>query len=137
MFADPIVVLDVSPTAWTTASSTGAGSDVMTLPCISRGPLTSVYRYAISTSHFIDLTIGRQVGRRTRYTFRLTETELVADPINSELNSLKTLTIYCVADVGVLGVGSNWAKMGTLLGALLLQKADGATALSRLIAGET
>jgi DNA mismatch repair protein MutH len=96
-----------------------------------------VYRYAISTSHFIDLTIGRQAGRRTRYTFRLTETELVADPINSELNSLKTSTIYCVADVGVLGVGTNWTKMGTLLGALLLQKADGATALSRLIAGET
>jgi hypothetical protein len=137
MFADPIIVLDVSPTAWTTASSTGAGSDVMTLPCIARGPTSSTYRYAISSSHYIDLLIGRQVGKRSRYTFRVTETELVTDPINSELNSVKTSTIYCVADVGVLGVGSNWEKIGTLVGALLLKKADGATALSRLIAGET
>jgi hypothetical protein len=137
MFADPIIVLDVSPTAWTTASSSGAGSDVMTLACISRGPTSSVYRYSISSSHYIDLLIGRIVGKRSRYTFRVTETELVTDPINSELNSVKTATIYSVADIGVLGTSTNWEKMGSLIGALLLKKSDGTTALSRLIAGET
>jgi hypothetical protein len=117
MFADPLLTIGTLATAATNSVLyTGSGSSLVSYVCTGRGPLSSTYRNTISSTHYVDLLISRQVGKRSRYTVRLTETELVADPINSELNSQKTSTIYLVADVGVLGTGSSWIQMCNALG---------------------
>jgi hypothetical protein len=81
----------------------------------------------VDTTHFIDLFIGRQAGKqgRTRYTARLTETELVPDVVNPTVNSRKTSTVFIVADIGVLGQGTNWAKMLHALSRFLYLPRDG------------
>jgi len=113
MLDDPINLRVVAPTGATAAVAiSGAGSSTFSFERIGVGPTSANYRYTVSSSHYIDMFVGRQVGKsRTRYTVRLTERELVADPINSDLNSVNTATAYIVADVGVLGTTTNWAKM--------------------------
>jgi len=140
MLEDPRVS---SVTAANTATSAnvlaGTGFATYSFVCTGRGPTSSTYRYTVSSSHYIDLTVSRQVGKRTRATVRLTESELVADPINSELNSVKTSTIYIVADVGPLGTGTNWDKMSNILALDFLMKGFDFTAdmTTRVLAGET
>lgn len=100
------------------------------------GPTSATYRYTISSSHYIDMFVGRQVGKRSRYTVRFTESELVADPMNSELNSVKTSTAYVVVDRSVLGAGSNETLMLNALAFLLYKPSDSTCVFDRVSAGE-
>lgn len=138
MFPDPNPMQFVNPTALIGASFAGTGSVTQDFVCTGRGPTSSTYRYTISSSHYIDLLISRQVSKRSRYTVRFTESELVADPINSELNAVKTSTIYVVADIGVLGIGTNWQKMLNALAVnFLVKPTDDPQAFDQVLAGET
>jgi hypothetical protein len=67
----------------------------------------------------------------------LTETELVQDPVNDNLNSTKVSIVYVVADIGVLGVGTNWVKMMHSLAYLLMKASDSPAIFDRIVAGET
>lgn len=138
MFADPYVAVFTSATALTDALLSGAGMVAQNFVCTGRGPTSSTYRYTVSSSHFIDMLISRQAGKRTRYTVRFTESELVADPIDSSVNSVKTATIYFVADVGVLGTTTNWQKLcNSLATDFLLKSTDGTPGVDLLLQGQT
>lgn len=139
MFADPIVLPLAIPTAASnSAVFTGAGSTTQSFVCTGRGPTSSTYKIMISgTTHWIDLLISRQVGKRSRYTVRLTEYELVADPINDGLNSQRSFTVYLVLDAGVLGVGSNYAGMCQALSRFLYSTSDGPRLLDSILGGAT
>jgi hypothetical protein len=68
---------------------------------------------------------------------RFTETELVTDPINSELSTQKTATVYVVADVGVLGTSTNWDKMAHALSVFLYKPTDDTATMTDVLAGNT
>lgn len=137
MQEDPITLHIVPPTGATTAVAfSGAGSSSYSFVRTGIGPLSATYRYTVSSSHYIDLFIGRQVGKRSRYTVRLTETELVADPMNSELNVQKTSTVYVVGDIGVLGTGTNWDKMLHGLAEFLYDSTDEAPWFNSVVGGQ-
>jgi len=136
MLPDPLYLFNVAPTGATAAVTiSGAGSTAFAFARTGNGPTSATYRYNVSSSHYIDAFVGRQVGKRTRYTIRLTETELVSDPINSELNVQKTSTAYVVADVGVLGTGTNWVKMLHALATELYKPSDQNSAFDLILAG--
>jgi len=138
MFADPLVLVSTYANSATLVNLySGTGYVERAYVCTGRGPTSSTYRYTIGTSHWVDLLISRQIGKRSRYTVRFTETELVADPINSELNQQKTSTVYIVADIGVLGTGTSWASMCNALSRFIVDPFDGAPALDSVIAGQT
>lgn len=138
MFADPFVLAVGPPTGATTAVAlTGSGATTLSFVATGRGPFSSTYRYGVSSSHWIDMFISRQVGKRSRYTVRLTEVELVTDPINSELSTQKTTTAYIVLDVGVLGTGTNWSKMLHALAYILYKPTDATQVADLLLIGNT
>jgi hypothetical protein len=138
MLTDPLVTSNALATNATTANVfTGGGSSVFAFVCTGRGPNSSTYRYSVSSSHYIDLLVSNQKGRRTRSTVRLTEYELVADPINDTLNSVKTSTLYLVADVGPLGVGTNWTGLRNTLVRFLFKGPDLDGYLANVVTGET
>jgi hypothetical protein len=83
------------------------------------------------------MLISRSVGKRARYTVRLTETELVADPNNSELSVQKTSTVYLVADIGVLGTGTYFGAMSHVLSSFLYKGTGEGTRLDEVIVGNT
>jgi hypothetical protein len=137
MFTDPFVFTTTMATAATDANTfAGAGSATTSFVCTGRGPTSSTYRATYSSTNYVDLLISRQVGKRNRYTVRLTETELVPDPINSELNTQKTSTVYVVADVGVLGTGTHWVQACNVLARFLLTL-DTAKRLDYVLQGQT
>jgi hypothetical protein len=138
LFADPFVLVVGAPTGATTAVAlTGAGAAFMSFACISRGPTSSTYRYVISSTHWVDLFVGHQEGKRNRSTVRLTERELVTDPMDSSINSIKVSSCYFVADVGVLGSGTNWAGLLHALSYLLYGPSDAVQIAARVVSGET
>ena len=140
MFADPFIIDATRPTAGTTAAvMDGTGSTQLSFVCTGRGPLSSTYRYTVSSSHYIDLFIGRQLLKagRVRSTVRFVETELVTDPVTPAINSRKTTTCFVVADVGVLGTGTNYTKMMHMLATLLYTPTDNAATFDKVLAGET
>jgi hypothetical protein len=120
------------------AAFEGAGSASASFACISRGPFQSTYRYTISSSNWIDLMIGRQEGKRNRYTVRLTERDIVSDPMNDSLNSVRTMSAYVVVDVGPLGYSANLVKMLHGLASFLYDASDvSPDDLMRVVGGET
>jgi len=134
MFPDP------NPVTFVLATSTAtifAGATNQDFVCTGRGPTSSTYRYTISDSHFIDMTIGHQYGKRNRYTVRFTESELVADPINPSVNSLKTSTAYVVVDRSLLGAGTNQTKLLNALGVFLLTTTTEDASMVAVLNGET
>jgi hypothetical protein len=139
LFDDPQPVYHTPPTGTTRAVAiTGAGSAKYDFVCTGRGPTSSTYRYTVSSTHWIDLFIGRQIGKRNRYTVRLTERELVTDPIDTTINSVKTSSIFVIGDVGVLGVGTNWDKMCHMLAAnYLFDATDDQVWFNAVVNGET
>lgn len=138
MLDDPYDLYVVPPTGATAAVTlTGAGSEKFTFVKTGIGPLSSTYRYSVSSSHYVDMLMSRQIGKRNRYTVRLTETELVPDPINSELNTQKTATIYAVADIGPLGTTTNFEKLMHGLASVFYDPSDAAPEFDRNLVGET
>jgi hypothetical protein len=138
MFADPLVLPAAYADAATIANVLqGTGFSANSFVCTGRGPSSSTYRLDYSSSHRLDILISVQKGKRTRSTVRITETELVTDPINSELNSAKTATMYIVADVGVLGTTTYFTTMGNYLARFLFTGEDFAPLIVRVLAGET
>jgi hypothetical protein len=109
----------------------------MSYQCTGRGLNSSTYRHTVDSTHWIDLLVGRQEGKRTRYTARFTERELVSDPMNDNLNSVKTSTVYIVADVGPLGVGTNFSKMLHSIANLTYDSTDGAIWFQDILDGNT
>jgi hypothetical protein len=138
MFADPHILYVVPPTNGTTTNAvTGAGYSSFSFVCTGRGPLSSTYRYTISTSHWIDLFIGRQEGKVTRSTVRLVERELVTDPMDSSINSVKVSSCYVVVSLGPLGAGTNLLKMLHGLAVMMYDSQDDTQQIARVLAGET
>lgn len=134
MFSDPLVLRSVSATAVTAAAIAGAGSAALSLVRTGTGVNNATYRGVLSPTHSIDVFIGRQTGKRTRYTVRITESEIVADPLTGA-NSVNTSTIYFVADIGILGTGTNWDQIATALGWFLIKPSDSTATLASLLIG--
>jgi hypothetical protein len=138
LFADPYYVAMTPQTTGTFANAfNGAGSVSPAFVCIGRGPLQSAYRYEISSSNWIDLIVGRQEGKRLRATVRFTERDVVADPMNDNLNALRTMSTYIVVDVGPLGYSANLPKMLHALSSLCYDGSDGEPGVMRVVRGET
>jgi hypothetical protein len=137
MFADPLALINTAATAITIAATSGAGSTTLSFVRTGVTANSSTYRFTYTSSNYIDLFIGRQTGRRSRYTVRLTETELVPSPTDNTQNVVKTSTLYFVADVGPLGTGSHWDFLATILAHVLLKRSDGyqGSGLSNLLLG--
>jgi hypothetical protein len=129
----------VSPTAWTAASEAGAGSTVVAFQCTGRGPFSSTYFYQdpSTASHNYSLLVSRQVGKRTRTTFRLTEHEIVADPFDSTLNQVRVGTVYVVADRSLGGSTNNLVKLQNMLACFILKYADADSRFKAVIDGAT
>jgi hypothetical protein len=137
MLADPTYGTSVSATAITAAALAGAGVGLLGFAATGRGLTNSTYRYNISSSHFIDMFVGRQVSKRARFTIRLTETELVADPIEPAKNQVKTSTAYIVIDRSLLGAGSNEVQMNNILAHFLIKPVDANSFASSVLNGHT
>jgi hypothetical protein len=138
LFADPMTAYQVAPTAGTLAAAfTGAGVVSTVFVATGRTATQSTYRRTVSATNWYDLTIGRQVGKRNRYTVRFTESEIVPDAMDPTLNSLKTATIYVVADIGPLGTTTGWAKLNHMLSYFIYDPIDSTPPMDRVIGGET
>jgi hypothetical protein len=81
--------------------------------------------------------VGHQEGKRNRSTVRLTERELVTDPMDSSINSIKVSSCYFVADIGVLGSGTNWTGLLHALSYFLFCPTDAPQIAARVVSGET
>jgi hypothetical protein len=137
MFADPFSLYADPATAVNTATYQGAGAAVLAFVCTGRSANASSYHYAYSSSNFLDMTISRQVGKRDRFLVKITETELVPNPMDSSVNSLKTSTMYFVIDNSKLGLGSHSEKVGNCLAYLLMHTSNAASWIAPLVAGNT
>jgi hypothetical protein len=133
MLDDPLVLISHVGAATTDISA----DDFFSMVCTGRGPTSSTYRYDISATHWIEAFIGHQYGRRNRYTARLTESEVVADPIDSTKNSILTESVYVVCDRALTGATSNQTKMLTSLAMFLLAGTDFSAPFVRVLGGET
>jgi hypothetical protein len=134
MFADPLVVEDTSGLS---NASGIAGHGTLSFTCIGRGLTSSTYRFTYSATNYLDLMIGRQVGKRIRDTVRLTEYELVSDVTNTTASVQKQSTAYVVIDRSLLGNGTHQTNMEQVLSAFLRTFTDAASLASRVRAGET
>lgn len=137
MFADPNGLIVTFATGLTDAVAYGAGYTFVNAPATGRSPTSSTYRYAYSSTNFIDVFIGHQEGKRNRYTVRLTETELVPDPVDSTKNVQKTTTYYVVCDRSHLGDATHARTMTNTLASWLMKTNDGSPKFDRVLAGET
>jgi len=134
MLADPLILESVNALG---ATAYSAGHSTWSFVCTGRGPTSSTYRYSVSSSHYIDIFVGHQYGKRNRFTIRLTETELVTDPIDSTKNSVKTSTAYVVVDRSLLGAGTNETKMLQSLAYVCNTFSDAPSLVSLILGGQT
>jgi hypothetical protein len=135
MLADPLVLYSAIDR---TAAQLHAGTDsTISLVCTGRSPTSSTYRYEFSSSHFIEVFVGHQYGKRNRYTVRVTESELVTDPIDSSKNSVRTESAYFVVDRSLLGASTSSVSLQTMLGVFLLKPSDVANAAAAVLQGQT
>jgi hypothetical protein len=137
MFADPLSLQDVAATAIDSSAFYGTGAQYLSFVCTGRSPTNSTYRYTVSSSHYIDLFIGHQYGKRNRFTVRLTENELVTDPIDSTKNSVKSSTAYIVIDRSLLGAGTNERHMQHILANVLFTPTGSTPMIDKVTGGET
>lgn len=119
------------------ATATGGGTTSSNFVAISRTDTSSTYRYTIDSTHWIDLFVGHQYGKRNRFTMRFTEVELVPDPTNTELNIQKSTSYSVVADRSLLGAATNEIKLLTALGMSVITLTDGTMKFGRVLIGET
>jgi len=136
MFADPLVLAGGTWGRTAAQLITDEGSRPNYV-CTGRGLTNSTYRYVFDDSHYIDVFIGHQLGKRRRYTVRLTENELVPDLINTELNAVKSTTAYLVVDRSVLGAGTSEVQMFAALAGMLITPSDQDAQVLRVLNGET
>jgi hypothetical protein len=137
MLADPLVLIRTMPTALNNALLGGTGVAYRSFAATGRGPTSSTYRSVISSTNSIDCFVGHQLGKRERYTVRLTENELVANPVEPTKNSVKTSTIYIVVDRSLLGAGAHEEECLNAMAYLAIKPADVAALIQRVLARET
>jgi hypothetical protein len=137
MFADPLIL--VSTIDRTNAELLAGAELYTTFACTGRGPNSSTYRCDYSPTHWLEVFIGNQSGRRKRSTVRLTESEVVADPLEDTKNSVKTNTMSIVIDNSLLGPGTKFDDCAQMLSFFLYSGSDnlGVSYARRLSQGET
>jgi hypothetical protein len=137
MFADPLTVVSAIDR---TSAQLHAGTDgSLTFACTGRGPTSSTYRYDVSATHWYEVFVGHQNGRRNRSTIRFTESEVVADPIDTTKNSVNTMSAYVVIDKSLIGATSSVDSLLMMLASCLFDGSDhiSSTLARRAMAGET
>jgi hypothetical protein len=137
MFADPLVLDWIPATALTDALTDGAGAVTVAFACTGRGPNSSTYRYDYDGAHFIEVFVGHLFGKRNRYTVRLTETELVPDPVDPSINSKKVTSAFIVVDQSLLGANAGRVFILHALAGFLWKTTGGTQVFNRVLAGET
>jgi hypothetical protein len=140
LFGDPLVLYTVAPTGATNAVAfTGAGSSSVSFIRTGAGPTSSTYRYTVSATDYYDLFVGRQSGKRNRYTFRLTHTTLVPTITDTSINEIRTSTVYVVVDIPLIGLAAlaDNDLMYHMLSYLLYDSTDNTPVMRRVVAGET
>lgn len=134
MFADPLLLV---LTPGTVVDDTPDDPAVTaSLPAISRGSDTSVYQATDSGSPEVTrkVTVGHQFKRRNRVTIRLDSSKVVPDALTPANSSLVSMSGYIVMDSPAVGWTDDEIAQETLY---LLQTFGNATALSRVVNGET
>lgn len=93
MFADP--------------QSVTINSVAQSLPAIARDDSSSVYR---KDDGNVELVVSRTFGKRNRYSARLNQRKIAADPLSSANNVEYKQSVYIVIDVPPVGYTNVEAK---------------------------
>lgn len=136
MLADPLTVVaalginDAAYLASATVDSTG-------FACISRNDTNSTYRKLYSSTNWIDIFIGHTFGKRNRYVIRITETELVPNPVDTSVNVQKSTSYTVTCDQSTLGAATHQADILSYLNGLIRKTTDVNGIVYRVLNGET
>lgn len=134
MFTDPLAL---NTTANLAIADRDAGASTEDWVCTGRGDSKSTYRYKISESTWIDLTVAHQYGNRRRFTVRFDEHGVVANPLDTSVNIIKTGSLYIVCDAPLAFDPTYLAVMEAALAHFVLPVSDGPNFFDRVVAGET
>lgn len=140
MFADPLVLYSSPPTGATSAVAiSGTGASANSFVCTGRGPLSSTYAFITSAVDRKDLFIGRQIGKRQRFTVRFTRTTLVPSVVDASINEVRQAHVYTVVDIPLIGLAavSDNDVMYQWLANWLYCPTDGVAKMRDVITGQT
>lgn len=119
------------------AAGLASGATTRSFVATGRGPNQSTYRYNVDGDTYYDLILGYQIGNRRRYTARINETDIVANPLDTSKNIMKTSSLYVVADMPLALAPTDLDGMQALLSRFLAKPTDVPSGFSRLVGGET